>query len=185
MQLVRNSNDPIVVGALVRGGVVVLRTDTIYGLIACANNEQAVERIYRIKNRNPSKPCIILLDQPSMAYGHGEELDQDNRLHGQDHPTSFLIEAAKAPVWLLRQNHELAYRVPHHAGLQQLIAQTGPLIAPSANPEGIAPARTATEAMDYFGDAVDVYVDGGEVPINMLPSRLVRVHPDGTQERLR
>jgi len=61
--------------------------------------------------------------------------------------------------------------------------RTGPLIAPSANPEGLPPARNLEEAKGYFGDSVDMYMDGGE--INGKASRLVKLRKDGSVVILR
>ena len=177
-------DDPRVTDVLRAGGIAVLRTDTLYGVVARADDERAVERVYRLKHRLPNKSCVILLDTPSAAYGHSTELSQDIAQYAGE-PTSFLIPAEQAPHWLLRANDELAYRVPQTASLRALIRRTGPLIAPSANPEGLPPALSISEAVQYFGDAVDVYVDGGSVPSDTRPSRLVRIHPDGSIERLR
>lgn len=169
---------------LTSGGVGVIRTDTLYGLVASANDERAVERVFMIKNRDPSKSCIILIDSLDSAYGITNDLGFDIESHTQK-PTSFLLDGTGAPSWLLRSNSELAYRVPANADLRALLAKTGPLVAPSANPEGLKPARSIEEAKHYFGNAVDIYVDGGIVPSDMEPSRLVRIHNDGREERLR
>jgi L-threonylcarbamoyladenylate synthase len=179
----RNNHELIEV--LRSGGVAVIRTDTLYGLVASADIESAVEKVYAIKGRDANKSCIVLLDDMRSAYGRGDELDSDAHRFESDVPTSFLIDGTGAPTWLLRENHLLAYRVPNDLGLRQLLAQTGPLIAPSANPQGQQPAHTIEEAKAYFGDAVDMYVDGGAVPAGTPPSRLIRVHDDGAVEQLR
>ena len=176
--------DPRLTETLLGGGIAVIRTDTLYGIVACANNESAVERVYEVKGRDPHKSCIVLLDEPESSYGHAEELSVDIA-HHDERPTSFLIDADDAPQYLLRENNQLAYRVPHDEKLTQLLRRTGPLIAPSANPEGKQPAHTVHAAMDYFGDQVDIYVDGGEVPRDISPSRILRIHPDGSVEHLR
>jgi L-threonylcarbamoyladenylate synthase len=173
------------IDVLKQGGVAVVRTDTLYGIVASANIESAVERVYRIKGRDANKSCIVLLDDMRSAYGRGDELETDEHRYQSDVPTSFLIHGHGAPNWLLRENNDLAYRVPQPLELKQFLAQTGPLIAPSANPQGQPPARTIAEARAYFKDAVDMYVDGGEVPADTPPSRLLRVHDDGRVERLR
>lgn len=166
------------------GGVAVLRTDTLYGIVASADDPEAVERVYAIKQRDPNKSCIILLADPTASYDHSDELAHDIEMYHET-PTSFLIASPDAPRWLLRENDELAYRVPANESLRKLLRQTGPLIAPSANPEGELPAKSIEEAKAYFGDSVDMYVDDGEVPANTPPSRLLRILPDGSQERLR
>lgn len=173
------------ISLLKNGGVAVLRTDTLYGIVASANNSAAVERVYAIKGRDASKSCIILLDDMRSAYGRGDELGVENQQYHSDTPTSFLVDATLAPTWLLRENNDLAYRVPADAAFRQFLTATGPLVAPSANPQGLPPARTVEEAYAYFGEAVDMYIDAGEVPESTPPSRLIRLHGDGRAERLR
>lgn len=172
------------IDVLSSGGVAVIRTDTLYGLVASADDQLAVERVYAIKDRDPLKSCIILINSPEAAYSHATDLAHDIDLY-HDVPTSFLLDADGAPEWLLRQNSELAYRVPANADLRALLVRTGPLIAPSANPEGLLPAQSIKEAEAYFGKNVDLYVDGGIVPEDTPPSRLLRIHTDGHVERLR
>ncbi|MEO5499250.1 MAG: Sua5/YciO/YrdC/YwlC family protein [Candidatus Saccharimonadales bacterium] len=169
---------------LTSGGAAVVRTDTLYGLVACADNQTAVELVYTIKNRDPRKSCIILIDAPDSVYGLSKESVSHIKSH-TDQPTSFLLDGNGAPQWLLRQNSELAYRIPADEDFRNLLAKTGPLIAPSANPEGMPPARSIQQAKDYFGNRVDIYVDGGVVPIDTPPSRLLRIHADGRMEQLR
>lgn len=172
------------IDTLKNGGIAVLRTDTLYGIVARAGDKAAVERVYRAKRRDPEKSCIILVGDASQVYGNPDEFRQDI-MSAPDSPTSFLIESPHAPQWLLRANDMLAYRLPADGWLQEVLRQTGPLIAPSANPEGLPPACTVEEARKYFGDQVDYYLDDGEVPADTPPSRLVRIHTDGTIERLR
>lgn len=168
------------ISVLMNGGIAVVRTDTIYGIVARANDQAAVDRVFAAKGRNPEKSCIILIADPKQAYGDLMSVHYD-----ASRPTSVLIDAPMAPRWLLRANELLAHRIPNLPWLQQVISETGPLIAPSANPEGLSPARTIEEARAYFGDRVDLYVDGGEVPADTPPSTLIRVDDDGSVERLR
>lgn len=178
-------DDSSLIGLLKRGGVAVIRTDTVYGLVASADIETAVERVYRIKGRDPNKSCIVLIDSMTSAYGHAADLIHDTHEQYQGIPTSFLIRGHGAPNWLLRENDDLAYRIPKNIDLQRFLAKTGPLIAPSANPQGYPPAMNVAEAKAYFGDKVDSYVDGGQVPLDTLPSRLLRIHDNGEVEQLR
>ena len=161
------------------GGVAVIRTDTLYGIVARADNEQAVDRVFRAKHRDPKKSCIILIANKSQAYGDMDSVTYDNSV-----PTSILIESPQAPHWLLRANSQLAYRIPNNTFLVELLEKTGPLIAPSANIEGETPASTIEEAKAFFGSTVDIYVDGGKVPSDTPPSRLIR-YTNGLIERLR
>lgn len=159
----------------------VIRTDTIYGIVARADDEKAVEKVYQLKQRNPKKSCIVLVPNEDSVYGHipaGSSFQAPL-------PTSFLIYSPLAPRWLRRANDRIAYRQPNIPWLHEVLSRTGPIIAPSANREGQPPARTIAEAKVYFGDNVDLYIDDGEVPIDTLPSQLIWRHQDGRVERLR
>lgn len=179
------ANNHELIEILRQGGIAVVRTDTLYGIVARADIETAVDRVYAVKGRDANKSCIVLVDDMKKAYGRAEELALEQRTYRSDTPTSFLIDGKDAPAWLLRDTTELACRVPATEDLRAFLAATGPLIAPSANPQGQAPARTVAEAKAYFGDRVDYYADDGEVPEDTPPSQLIRVHDDGTVERLR
>lgn len=155
--------DPALADCLNQGGVVVIPTDTMYGIVARASDQRAVERVYRVRGRAPQKPCIMLVaDRWQIS---------DTTLWTQKHKElaetywpgalSLVAPVAKIPEYLHRGTHTMAYRVPAHRDLNWLLSRTGPLIAPSANPEGLPPATTISEAQAYFGDRVDGYVDAG------------------------
>lgn len=170
---------------MISGGAVgVLLTDTLYGLVARADNEQAVERVYQIKQRDPSKPPIVLISDIAQLYDplpEGIDPTIGDLWPGKN---SVILPAPSAPSWLVRGSQGVSYRLPDDKRLQQLLGQTGPLIAPSANPEGQTPARSIGEAQGYFGDQVDFYVDGG-VAMNDRPSNLYSLTGPGDIEQLR
>lgn len=169
---------------LMSGGVAVIRTDTLYGLVARALDEQAVERVYRIKGRTATKqPIVLLASRDQLLSPPPDSYAQflDSTWPG---PNSVIIPTPGAPDWLARGAGTVAYRLPDNQELTKLIAKTGPLIAPSANPEGFLPASTIEEAINYFGDSVDIYVDGGKVD-QAMPSALYRLDGQGEPERLR
>lgn len=169
--------------SLTDGGIAVVRTDTIYGIIALAANEQAVEKVFKAKNRNPSKQCIVLVANSEDIPQYGEHVAQVSASSAT--PTSVIIPATSQPEWLLRGGDTIAYRVVRDHFLKSVVASVGPVIAPSANPEGLAPARTVQQAIDYFGDHVDCYVDGGEVPEHVQASQIVAVATDGSTQVIR
>lgn len=159
---------------LLAGGIGVIKTDTIYGIVACANNEASVERVYEVKKRTPTKSPIVLVGSVEQLFD-----TYDKTVHGflekyWPGPYSIILPSATAPIWLTRGNASVAYRLPDNESLRQLIEATGPLIAPSANPETLQPAATIRQAQEYFGKSVDFYVDSGEVAIDTPPSRLLR-----------
>jgi len=160
------------------GGVGVIPTDTIYGVVGSALNRKTVERIYKLRRRNSRKPFIVLIDSLADLKIFGAKLDVDTRkILKKIWPAkvSVVLGIKKKDEfrYLHRGTHTLAFRLPEPSWLRRLLAKTGPLVAPSANLEGKPPAKTINEAQKYFGDRVDFYLDGGRVASK--PSTLIRI----------
>ena len=175
---------PKLVEHIAAGAIGVLKTDTQYGIVARSDNQEAVERVFAVKHRTPTKPPIVLISRVEQMYDplpDGIDPSVGDLWPG---PNSVIVPAPSAPEWLVRGSLGVAYRLPADERLRALIDQTGPLIAPSANPEGMTPARTVAEAEGYFGEQVDFYVDGGVVLEN-VPSNLFSLTPAGDIEQLR
>jgi L-threonylcarbamoyladenylate synthase len=187
---------------LKEGGVAVMPTDTIYGLVGRADRQDTVERIYEIKKRAPAKPCIILIsDQKDLekfsvflSNAQREEIKEywftlsgveGPSASAQDlRPTSIIFDCQDDKLeYLHRGTNTLAFRMPKEEKLRELLSETGPLVAPSANPEGLPPAKNILEAKNYFGELIDLYVDGGEA--SGAPSKIIKLHKDGTVSILR
>lgn len=184
MKYFTSINNPDVTALLKAGAIGVLRTDTLYGVVARADNEPAVQRVYELKDRSEHKSPIVLISEKDQVFDSvPREINTllDDVWPG---PVSVIIPSMKAPIWIRRGNDSVAYRLPNSNELRQLVSQTGPLIAPSANPEGEPPAMTVQEAKGYFGDNVDFYVDSGQV-IDNSPSQLLLVGNNGGVTRLR
>ena len=142
-------------------------TDTIYGLVGLVFSQKAVERIYRVKKRKKDKPFIILISSLAELGLFGIEASKEL--------SDFLKKAwpGKASIifplkskkffYLHRGKNFLAFRLPRSDFLKKIISQTGPLVAPSANPEGEKPAQTIKEAKSYFGEKIDFYFDRGKI----------------------
>ena len=184
MRVFTDKHNQDIVDLLKQGGVGILRTDTLYGIVARADNEAAVERVYQLKHRNEAKSPIVLIGLLSQLFDRPDEATA--RLIDEQWPgkVSIIVPSSASPSWIRRDNGSVAYRLPADETLQSLLQKTGPLIAPSANPESEPPARNIDEATAYFGNKVDFYVDEGEV-VDDAPSRLLRVAESGEVERLR
>lgn len=168
---------------LARGGCAVIPTDTIYGIVAAAWNQEAVERVYSIKGRSPQKPCIILIDNAAKMRDFGVSNEHIEKVlsYAAPTPTSFIVPISRDDLeYLDRGTHTLAFRIPRPDALHHLLIRTGPLIAPSANPEGLQPASTIDEARAYFKEAVGAYSDGGT--LEGRPSALIDIET-GTKLR--
>jgi len=169
--------------ALIDGGIAVVRTDTIYGIIGLASKRRAVEKVYAAKHREPSKQCIILIPGSGSVREYSATIAQYST--PDQPPTSIIVPARNEHEWLLRGGKTIAYRVVRDEFLKRVVQAVGPVIAPSANPEGLPPARTIEEAKAYFGGMVDAYIDGGEVPEGTQASRIIEVHADGSATEIR
>lgn len=149
---------------LVIGGVAVIPTDTIYGIVARAFDKRAVERVYSVRGRDEKKPCIILVSSYEDINDLGVKISLnqkeflDRNWPGQ---VSVILPCnLKKFEYLHRGTGTLALRMVGNRNkhLLDLIKKVGPIIAPSANPQGLAPARNRKEARKYFGDSVDSYI---------------------------
>jgi len=154
-----------------------LPTDTLYGLVGRALDKKAVERIYKLKGRNKNKPFIILIsslkDLKLFKVKHSHILKNVGMLKKiwPGKISVILPCLSKKFVYLHRGKKSLAFRLPNKKSIISILKKTGPLIAPSANPESKKPAYTITQARRYFGDKADFYVNVGCRKIK--PSTLV------------
>ena len=180
LMITKNLLDATIIEALRADKLVVAPTDTIYGLLARADSPRAVDELYRVRQRDRTKSCIILL---SSADNLPELTTKQRHIYDQlscERPTTIAARVSPDVMpHLVRTDATLAFRVvPSRTALSELIQGVGPLLAPSANPAGQPPAATINEAIAYFGDQVAVYVDGGEIK-GAMPSRIITFTDDG------
>ena len=157
------------------GKIAIIPTDTIYGIVAVANDENAVNRVYDIKNRDKTKPFIILISDISdlEKFSISLSINMISQLSTYwPGPNSLILQCDNPKFdYLTRGRTALAFRLPDDKPLREFIRKTGPLVAPSANPEGGLPAVDIESAIKYFDKKIDIYVDAGK--INNLPSHLI------------
>ncbi len=166
-----------------RGGVGILPTDTLYGIVGQAFSREAVRRIYLLRRRNPKKPMIILIGDIGDLRLFGIRLTPQTKAAVRvlwPGKVSVLLDfplrnkrLLRTFSYLHRGTKSLAFRLPAPQALRSLLRKTGPLVAPSANFEGEPPALTPAVARAYFGDRVDFYLDRGRRAGK--PSTLVRL----------
>lgn len=159
---------------LKNGGICVMPTDTIYGIVGSALNPETVEKIYKLRKRSSDKPFIILISDLSDLEKFDVKLTKKQRKFLEKNwpnPLSVILplEAEKFK-YLHRGKNSLAFRMPKDEKLLKFLNHTGPLVAPSANFEGEKPSETIDEAKKYFEDQVS-YIEGGAVKGS--PSTLV------------
>ncbi len=146
------------------GAVGVMPSDTVYGLSCKALDENAVERVYKLKHRNPKKPVIVLISNLQMLDLLSTDSNQAEVVKKYwPGPLSVIFPAVNSPAWLTRDSGSLAVRWPDNPELCELIDKVGPLVSSSANIKDQPPAKNIAEAKKYFKDKVDFYVDAGEL----------------------
>src|SRR3989344_4160234 len=138
------------ISVLKDGGVGVIPTDTLYGLVGYAFITSAIERIFRLKGRSGRKPVIVLIADVSDLEKFGIDLNERQReILDKIWPNSVsvIFECRdKRFDYIHRGSDGIAFRLPAQSTLRDFLRETGPLAAPSANREGAAPARTVGEA---------------------------------------
>lgn len=164
-----------VISILHKGGIGVMPTDTVYGLVGRATSSQTVERIFRVRKRDPGKPFIILISHIDEIELFGIHLSTRERKILEriwPGPVSVILPCKdKNFHYLHRGKKSLAFRLGKVSWLHSLIKQTGPLVAPSANPAGLPTATSVAMAKRYFSKDVDFYV-GGKM-LTGLPSTVI------------
>ncbi len=164
-----------------RGAVGVLPTDTVYGVACCASQEAAVERLYALKTREKKPGTVIAASIDQLV-----ELGLKRRyLKAVEEywpgAVSVIIPDGNPATQYLRQGvGGLAVRIVADKKLVKLLKQTGPLMTSSANHPGKKPADTIEEAMKYFADKIDFYVDGGNLS-KRKPSTVIRIVDDAIE----
>jgi L-threonylcarbamoyladenylate synthase len=179
MQVVSTKDIDKVVQVLREGGIVCAPTDTIYGLLADAGNRKAVERLYEFR-RPSGRPFIVLIPKVEDALNFDIRMPKLGFALLSAGITVIFQKRTTIPTYLTRWRKSLALRVPIQGTFITKLMKKfgGPLVAPSANPEGMPPARDVKEAMDYFGDKVDLYVRGAK--LEGKPSTIVKFVSDKT-----
>jgi L-threonylcarbamoyladenylate synthase len=151
------------VRAIRRGGVVVIPTDTVYGLACDPANTAAVSRIYAIKRRPDGLELTLL-----SASVHDIEEDVDLSPAARTLAAAYwpgalsIVSALRSRRWgIPRDGATLSVRIPDHPIALELLRRTGPLATTSANRHGEPPADTAEGVTAAIGTEVDAVLDGG------------------------
>jgi len=166
------------VSAVRAGALVVLPTDTVYGLGCDAFSADAVSALLAVKGRGRDMPVPVLvgsvLTLDAVATGLAE---QARGLVDAFWPGALTLVCAQQPSlqWDLGDNRgTVAVRMPLQPVALELLARTGPMAVSSANRTGQAPATSCDAAREQLGDAVAVYLDGGPSG-GPVPSSIVDV----------
>jgi L-threonylcarbamoyladenylate synthase len=169
------------VAAVQRGDLIVLPTDTVYGVGADAFDPGAVRALLAAKGRGREMPPPVLVGNVRAAAALVEDLG----VAGKDLIDEFwpggltlVLRASRTLNWDLGETRgTVAVRMPLHPVALDVLKQTGPLAMSSANRTGSPPATTADAAREQLGDSVSVYLDGGPCAEG-VPSTIVDLTSD-------
>jgi len=155
-----------VAGILGRGGLIVYPTDTFYGLGASGYQADAVRGIYRVKQRDASKPLSLVISDYAMLQDIAGELPPVLPALSEAFwpgPLTVVVPASsRLPDVLLGASRNIGVRIPDLAWLRRLVRESGfPLTATSANLSGADEIADPREAVRIFQGKVDLIVDGG------------------------
>lgn len=180
MQIFTALADPKLLELLNSGAVGVIPTDTVYGLVCQASNQQAVTRLYQLKERE-NKPGTIIAARLQQLIDLGLRARYLKAVEGfWPNPLSVIVPSGDDLQYLHQGQHSLAVRIPADDNLREFLAQTGPLLTTSANTPHQPTATNLQEAQAYFADTVDFYVDGGSLS-NRPPSTVIRIIDDAIE----
>jgi L-threonylcarbamoyladenylate synthase len=143
---------------LKEGAIGVIPTDTIYGICTSAFNIKSVEKVYKLRKRNPNKPCIILISSfDDLKKFHVKLKSWQRKILEKLLPGKISVILScpyKEFYYLHRGTNSLSFRLPKNKLILNTLKISGPIIAPSANWEGYEPAKNIRSAKRYFGNKV-------------------------------
>jgi L-threonylcarbamoyladenylate synthase len=173
------------VAVLARGGLVVIPTDTVYGVAADAFTPSAVDGLLLAKQRGRNMPVPVLVGSSQTLDG----LTPDRPQSARDLVEAFwpggltlVLRHTSSLAWDLGETRgTVALRMPLDPVALDLLGKTGPLAVSSANVSGREPAVTAADAQEQLGAIVEIYLDAGP-SADPVPSTIVDL--TGPQPRL-
>ena len=158
-----NLNDPELIQLINKGAIGVIPTDTVYGLVAQAANKIAVEKLYQTKRRELPPGTIIGSGIDSFVTLGFDRTHLNRAAQYWPASLSVVLDASFVPNYLKQARDTLPVRIPANTPLAALLSQTGPLMTTSANAPKQPTSSSIKMAVDYFGNEVDFYVDGGDL----------------------
>ncbi|MFB7250347.1 L-threonylcarbamoyladenylate synthase [Microbacterium sp. NPDC056234] len=151
--------------AIGRGELIVIPTDTVYGVAADAFSPAAVQRLLDAKGRGRNQPPPVLVSGPATLSALAESVPEPvERLVEAFWPggLTIVLPAQRSLTWDLGETQgTVAVRMPDSRVALELLEETGPLAVSSANLTGKDAAIAASDALDMLGDKVAVYLDTG------------------------
>lgn len=167
------------IDVLIDGGIVAYPTETFYGLGVKFDIEYSLQKLYEIKQRSEDKALPIIIGSRSLL-AHMVSSINNTALSLMNNfwpgPLTIILPAKETlSAYLTAGTHSVAVRMPGESFALRLAQSANfPITATSANPSGKLPAQDAETVTRYFGNKIDLVIDGGSTRSN-LPSTIVEV----------
>lgn len=160
------------------GEILILPTDTVYGIVCDSMNEKAVKKIYELKQRELSKPMNILISNIEMIRKVAKKISkEEEKIVKKFLPGALTIifeKKDKISNTITAGKDTVGVRMPNHKMLLELIDYLGhPIVATSCNMAGEKAMTKAEDALLEFKDKVECIVDGGKIK-NGIPSTIIK-----------
>lgn len=170
--------------AIGRGDLIVMPTDTVYGIAADAFSPEAVAKLLEAKGRGRDAPPPVLVGDVATIHALAAEVPPQIEAvleRFAPGPITIILPARPSLHWDLGETRgTVALRIPDHDIARELLRETGPLAVSSANLHGEPAALTAAEAEQALGDRVDLVLDagsGGGAPSTILDATPLTARP--------
>ncbi len=171
----------IIKSIILKGEILCSPTDTQFGIIGNSLNKTTVFKAYKVKEREPKKPLIILFDSIETIKKYGILIPEEYRNLLQTiwpgKLTAILPIDGTSPFRKIFKKDNIAVRIPNHKWLLKLIKETGPLFAPSANPQDKTPAKNCKECISYFKEKIKYCIEGTGNPVPSTIVSLIENNP--------
>lgn len=154
------------------GSVLLVPTETVYGLVCSWQDDLARERIYKLKARDEKKPLAMFAASAEMAEKSGVRLNDDAQ--------KLLATFAPGPITVIAPGSEkyptIGVRIPNHPFVLELLQKSGMTLAStSANASGMPNVLNVEDALEQLDGKVDLVIDGGTLPEDAEASTVVTV----------
>ena len=169
------------ISVLSNGGIVAYPTETLYGLGAKYDDEQAVKRLFGLKKRPMDKTVPIIIgsiEQLPLLAERVNNAAADLISRFWPGPLTLIFHARRGLNRYITSDRKVAVRIPGDSFALHLVRSAGfPITATSANISGMPPARNVAMIFSFFNKGIDLIVDGGEAQ-TIVPSTIVDVTED-------
>lgn len=171
------------VNYIIRGGVILYPTDTIWGIGCDATTDSAIKRVFSIKERPESKAMISLVGSVGQLKEFVNNIPDIaiREIENSSSPVTIIFDSPKGiSPFLIAEDGSAAFRIPQDDFTRELCLRAGkPLVSTSANIAGMPPATTFSEINDALINKVDYVCEFGRERKGSTPSRILKIDNEG------